>query len=136
MSPPRLVAVTDIGKTNAKVVLIDTMTRQQVAAHSTPNLVRRDGLYPHADVTMLWDFITTSLAALQGAHGIDGISITTHGATAALMAGEQLALPVLDYEHSGPSATTAAYGAVRPDFAESLSPLLPNGWLAGLSWTL
>ena len=127
MSPPRFVAVIDIGKTNAKVVLIDSTTRQQVAGRSTPNLVRHDGLYPHADVEMLWDFITGALTGLQAEHGVDGISITTHGATAALMAGEQLALPVLDYEHGGPEETATAYGAARPGFAETLSPRLPNG---------
>jgi sugar (pentulose or hexulose) kinase len=127
MPLPRLIAVIDIGKTNAKVVLIDSTTRQQVAGRSTPNVVRRDGVYPHADVEMLWAFIIESLKSLGAEHGVDGISITTHGATAALMAGEQLALPVLDYEHNGPEETAAAYGAVRPDFAESLSPRLPNG---------
>ncbi|HTO28145.1 MAG TPA: carbohydrate kinase, partial [Devosia sp.] len=127
MPLPRLIAVIDIGKTNAKVVLIDSTTRQQVAARGTPNVVRREGLYPHADVDMLWSFILESLRTLRAEHGVDGISITTHGATAALMAGERLALPVLDYEHGGPEETAAAYGAARPDFAESLSPRLPNG---------
>ena len=127
MSLPRHVAVIDIGKTNAKVVLIDSTTRQQVAGRSTPNVVRRDGVYPHADVEMLWSFIIESLKVLQAEHGVDGISITTHAAAAALMAGDQLILPVLDYEHDGPEQTAAAYGAARPDFAESLSPRLPNG---------
>ncbi|KRA56069.1 hypothetical protein ASD80_00230 [Devosia sp. Root635] len=124
---PRSIAVIDIGKTNAKVVLIDAATRQQVAARSTPNVVRRDGLYPHADVEMLWSFILDSLKALRAEHGVDGISITTHGATAALVADGGLAMPVLDYEHAGPEETAEAYGAARPDFAESLSPRLPNG---------
>jgi sugar (pentulose or hexulose) kinase len=127
MSLPRLIAVIDIGKTNAKVVLIDAETRNQVAARSTPNTVRRDGLYPHMDVEMLWAFIVESLKALQAEHGVDGISITTHGATAALMAGDRLAMPVLDYEHNGPDETSEAYGRARPDFAESLSPRLPVG---------
>ena len=127
MTEPRLIAVIDIGKTNAKLVLVDAQTGEQVAARSTPNSVRRDGPYPHADVERLWQFIIESLGALQQAHGIDGISITTHGATAALLAGDRLAMPVLDYEHDGPEETGAAYGAIRPDFAESLSPRLPNG---------
>ena len=127
MPLPRSIAVIDIGKTNAKVVLIDAATRHQVATRSTPNVVRREGPYPHADVEMLWQFILDSLRALQAEHGVDGISITTHGATAALIAGERLAMPVLDYEHAGPEETAAAYGAVRPDFAETLSPRLPNG---------
>lgn len=127
MTEPRLIAVIDIGKTNAKLVLVDTQTGEQVAARSTPNSIRREAPYPHADVERLWQFIIESLGALQEAHGIDGISITTHGATAALLAGDQLAMPVLDYEHNGPEETGAAYGAIRPDFAESLSPRLPNG---------
>lgn len=127
MSQPRHIAVVDIGKTNAKVVLIDALSGQQVAAHSTPNTVRQDGPYPHADVDRLWGFITENLSALHKAHGVDGISITTHGATAALIDGDELALPVLDYEFAGPEETSTAYGLARPDFRESLSPRLPNG---------
>ncbi|HEY8577601.1 MAG TPA: FGGY-family carbohydrate kinase [Devosia sp.] len=127
MTLPRHIAVIDIGKTNAKVVLIDSQSRQQVAVRTTPNVVRREGLYPHADVEMLWTFIVGSLRVLGAEHGIDGISITTHGATAALMAGGVLAMPVLDYEHDGPEQTAEAYGEVRPPFSETLSPLLPNG---------
>lgn len=127
MPLPRSVAVIDIGKTNAKVVLIDAETRQQIAGRSTPNTVLRDGPYPHADVERLWAFILDSLRELQAAHGVDGISITTHGATAALMAGDTLAMPVLDYEHEGPDSMADAYGAMRPDFAETLSPRLPHG---------
>jgi sugar (pentulose or hexulose) kinase len=43
------------------------------------------------------------------------------------MAGDRLAMPVLDYEHIGPEETTVAYGKLRPAFSESLSPRLPNG---------
>jgi len=127
MSLPRHIAVIDIGKTNAKVVLINSATQQQVAVRSTPNVVRRDGLYPHADVEMLWRFILDSLTVLHAEHKVDGISITTHGATAALMAEDALAMPVLDYEHNGPEETATDYAEARPNFAETLSPRLPNG---------
>jgi sugar (pentulose or hexulose) kinase len=124
---PRNVAVIDIGKTNAKVVLIDTERQAQLAVRSRENRVLRDAPYPHADVEGLWAFILESLRVHNAEHGVDGISITTHGATAALMAGEQLALPVLDYEYDGPGASDEAYDRARPDFAETLSPRLPNG---------
>lgn len=124
---PRHIAVIDIGKTNAKVVLIDSAGGQQVAARSTPNVVRRDEPYPHMDVDMLWAFILDSLKALGAAHGIDGISITTHGACGALLAGDALALPILDYEFDGPERLADDYALVRPDFSESLSPQLPAG---------
>lgn len=126
-SLPRHIAVIDIGKTNAKVVLIDAETEAQLAARSRPNSVLPDAPYPHADVDGLWEFILDALGALHREHGVDGISITTHGATAALMAGDELALPVLDYEHDGPETSDEAYARARPGFAETLSPRLPNG---------
>jgi len=124
---PRHIAVIDIGKTNAKVVLIDSASERQLAARSRPNSVLRHAPYPHADVEGLWDFILASLGELHREQGVDGISITTHGATAALMAGNELALPVLDYEYDGPDASDEAYGRARPNFTETLSPRLPNG---------
>ncbi len=124
---PRHVAVIDIGKTNAKVVLIDSTTGAQITAEGVPNTIRTDGPYPHADVEMLWGFILSALKGLHQHHGVEGISITTHGATGALLAGDALALPVLDYEFDGPEAVAADYAGVRPDFSESLSPRLPNG---------
>jgi len=127
MPLPRRIAVIDIGKTNAKVVLIDAETQAQLGVRSTPNTVRRDGIYPHADVEQLWRFVLESLRDLHASHGVEGVSITTHGATAALLRGDRLALPVLDYEHHGPEETAAAYGEARPAFGESLSPRLPNG---------
>ncbi len=126
-SLPRHIAVIDIGKTNAKVVLIDAANGKQLGGMSRPNAVLRDAPYPHADVEGLWDFILDSLGRLHRQHGVYGISITTHGATAALMAGDRLALPVLDYEYDGPEASDEAYDRARPGFAETLSPRLPNG---------
>jgi sugar (pentulose or hexulose) kinase len=127
MPLPRHIAVIDIGKTNAKLVLIDSGTRQQLAVRSTPNTVVKDGLYPHADVERLWGFILEGLSAFRAEHGVEGISITTHGATAALMAGDLLAMPVLDYEYEGPESLAADYATARPEFSETLSPKLPNG---------
>ena len=47
---PRHIAVIDIGKTNAKVVLIDAESETQLATRSRTNTVLRDAPYPHADV--------------------------------------------------------------------------------------
>ena len=94
----------------------------------TPNTVLRDGPYPHYDVERLWHFILDSLGALNRETKIDAISVTTHGATAALLdADGDLALPVLDYEHDGPDTLAADYDAVRPPFAETGTPRLPIG---------
>ncbi len=124
----RSVAVIDIGKTNAKVALVDLDEMREVAVRTKPNQVRHDGAYPHFDVDGLWRFILDSLTALNREHPISAIAVTTHGATAVLLDAQgQLALPVLDYEHTGPDTLAVRYDAVRPPFAETGTPRLPIG---------
>ncbi|TIW22805.1 MAG: carbohydrate kinase [Mesorhizobium sp.] len=127
-----IVAVIDIGKTNAKVALVDLATMQEVALRRTANAVAADGLYPHHDVERLWTFILDSLANLNREQRIDAVSITTHGATAVLVDAEGgLALPVIDYEFAGIDELAQDYDAVRPSFAETGTPRLPAGLNVG-----
>ena len=138
-SPAPRVAVIDIGKTNAKLALVDLETRTEIAAIRQPNIAVVAGDYPHHDVDALWAFILGGLTSLGRDHRIDAISVTTHGATAVLVDEPgDLALPVLDYEHPIPVATRARYDEVRPGFAESGSPALPLGLNLGaqLYWLL
>ncbi len=123
-----VVAVIDIGKTNAKVALVDLARLAETDVRKTPNDVLRDGPYPHYDVERLWAFILDSLRDLGRTAPIQAISITTHGATAALVdhAGD-LVLPILDYEHPGPDTLAAAYDRLRPPFDETGTPRLPIG---------
>ncbi|MDX8463552.1 FGGY-family carbohydrate kinase [Mesorhizobium humile] len=124
----RHVAVIDIGKTNAKVALVDLTTLSEIALRRTANSPVRHAPYPHHDVEALWTFILNSLTYLDGERRIDAISITTHGATGALVdASGELVLPVLDYEFDGPNWLAADYDAVRPPFAETGTPRLPIG---------
>ncbi len=135
----RHIAVIDIGKTNAKLAVVDLQVGAEIAVLTTPNRVLPGPPYPHFDTETIWDFVKSALARFQKAHGIDGISITTHGACAALLAANgQLAAPVLDYEHPGPDATRASYDRIRPNFAATGSPALPVGLNLGaqLYWQL
>jgi sugar (pentulose or hexulose) kinase len=128
MSAIRHIAVIDIGKTNAKVALVDLMTLSEVALRRMKNAPLRQAPYPHHDVESLWTFILNSLATLNREQRIDAISITTHGATGALVdASGELVLPVLDYEFDGPDRLAADYDAIRPPFAETGTPRLPMG---------
>jgi len=123
----RNIAVIDIGKTNVKLVLIDRNTGGELAALSRPNTVLTGPPYPHYATDDIWAFILDGLGLYEKYFGVDGVSITTHGATAAIMCNGALALPVLDYEFDGPEALKSKYDAARPDFAETLSPRLPVG---------
>jgi sugar (pentulose or hexulose) kinase len=128
MTRIRQVAVIDIGKTNAKLALVDMGSLSEIAVRKMANIVLQDGPYPHFDIDALWQFILEGLSAYQSEHGVDAISVTTHGACAALIddAGT-LALPVLDYEYDGYGDAAIRYGAVRPSFSETGSPHLPLG---------
>ncbi|NTT84975.1 FGGY-family carbohydrate kinase [Tabrizicola fusiformis] len=133
------VAVIDIGKTNAKLALVEAGTLREVAVVTRPNTVRPGPPWPHFDVEGHWDFFLHHLAAFHAAHGVDAISVTTHGASAVLLdAAGGLAAPMLDYEHSGPDDLATEYDAIRPAFAETGSARLPGGLNLGaqLFWLL
>ena len=132
VSAYRHIAVIDIGKTNAKVVVLDAETGGEIAVVKTNNGVLKTSPYPHYDIDGLWDFIIGALRSFAVVPGFDAISITTHGASAVLLdADGSLALPVLDYEHIYPQAVQEAYGHLRPAFAETFSPRLSGGLNVG-----
>ncbi|WP_299622006.1 FGGY-family carbohydrate kinase [uncultured Tateyamaria sp.] len=125
---PRHIAVIDIGKTNAKLVLVDAADLSEIAVITRPNAVRPGPPWPHFDVEGHWDFLRAGLRDLHAAHGIDAISVTTHGACAALLDEKgDLAAPILDYEHAGPDDLAREYAAIRPPFSETGSPKLAGG---------
>ncbi|HZG30947.1 MAG TPA: FGGY-family carbohydrate kinase [Ensifer sp.] len=122
------IAVIDIGKTNAKVVLVDRESLSEIAVTKRPNAVLKGPPYPHYDIDGLWQFILDGLKRFKAEFGVDAISITTHGASAVFLdADGNLAAPALDYEFDGPDRLTAEYDAIRPPFAETGSPRLPLG---------
>lgn len=137
MTEPRHIAVIDIGKTNAKLALVDLTTMSEIAVLRRPNLVRPGPPWPHFDTEGHWSFLLDALAQFHQSHGIGGISITTHGASIVLLdAKGDLAAPILDYEHDGPAKIAAQYDAVRPAFIHTGSPRLANGLNVGaqLHW--
>lgn len=126
------VAVIDIGKTNAKLALVDRTTLEELTCLTTPNTVRPGPPWPHFDLDGHWAFLTAALAQTHAEHGVDAISITAHGASIVLLdADGALAAPMLDYEHPGPNALAADYAALRPVFEDTGSPHLAGGLNVG-----
>lgn len=137
MTTQRNIAVIDIGKTNAKLALVDRMSLTELAVVTRPNTVQAGPPYPHYDVDGHWTFLLDAMAQFHADHGVDAISITTHGACAALLDSDgNLAAPILDYEHPYPADTVAAYAKIKPDFALTGSPTLAGGLNIGaqLHW--
>ncbi len=127
MTDARAIAVIDIGKTNAKLVVWDANTHAILFETSCPNRSIDGPPYRHLDVEGLWDFYKASLKDAAGQTLIGRIVVTTHGATVTVLAGDELALPVVDYENTYAPEINHAYDSARDDFADSQSPCLPAG---------
>lgn len=128
-------AVLDIGKTNVKLVVIADDGRTEWTARR-PNRWVPGPPYSHADTDAIWSFALESLAEAARTTEVSSVVTTTHGATAALVDEAGLVLPVLDYEDPGPAETGPGYDALRPPFADILSPPLSLGLNLGrqLHW--
>lgn len=127
----KAVAVLDIGKSNAKLALLDLDTRAMLAIRTRKNAVLPGPPYPHFDVDGIWKWFLEGLAEFSDKAEIAVISTTTHGAAITVLGRDGLALPVLDYEFAGPDEFADDYRKARGDFAEILSPDLPGGLNAG-----
>lgn len=118
--------VLDIGKTNAKLTLLN-VDGQILAEQRCPNTIINTGLYPHHDTDRLWVWLLAILKDFSTIAEISAIVPITHGATVALVDDTDLVLPVLDYESTIPETINGEYSALRPRFTETLSPDLPAG---------
>lgn len=127
MKDTRAIAVIDIGKTNAKLVVWDTKTRVILFETSRANHSIDGPPYRHLDVEGLWDFYYAALKEAARETVIGRVVVTTHGATVAVLAGDELVLPVVDYENIYAPEINQAYESVRDDFVGSQSPCLPAG---------
>ena len=121
------IAVVDIGKTHAKLCVVDdggnTLWN---AVHDTQTI---DGQpYLHIDVENIWDWLLGAFREAALEHTIEAVVPTAHGAACALVADDHtLALPVLDYECQDVETISDAYEARARNFRETLSPHLPFG---------
>jgi L-fuculokinase len=119
-------AVLDVGKTNAKLCALDESgalvfeVRRAFATLPGPP-------YPHLDVDAMFAWAIEGLARIAADHAIETVVPVAHGACAALVSDDTLALPVLDYAFEGVGEYDRAYEALARDFAHTRSPRLPAG---------
>jgi sugar (pentulose or hexulose) kinase len=125
------VAVLDVGKTHAKLSLI-AADGALLAARSRANATAVADGRPALDAQGIEAWAIAALRDLVGLAKIVAVVPVAHGATAALVAGDELIVPVLDYEAEPPAAIAAAYAAERDPFEATLSPPLPQGLNLGL----
>lgn len=126
--------ILDVGKTHIKLHFLDG-AGVSVFSRETPNRVIDSAPYPHFDIDGVWQWMLAGITEAARTYSISAISITTHGAAAALIdrhaeeAGEGagLVLPLLDYEYAGIESCNSRYQSMRPEFSETCSPSLPAG---------
>jgi len=120
------IAVVDIGKTSAKVLALDPAggVRRRFACANQSSAAAP---YPHVDVEPMFRWVIDALGEVAADGPFDTIVCTAHGAAAALIADDRLALPVLDYEAVPPRDIDRDYDRMAPRFTETFSPRLPAG---------
>ena len=122
----RATVVLDVGKSLSKLTLFAPDGR--MIGHCKRANERIDsGSYPSLDTAGIEDFIEKSLRGFALLAEIGHIIPVGHGAAAAIIEGEQLAAPPLDYEHEIPLPIRASYDPQRDPFVETGSPALPRG---------
>lgn len=128
-SPPRGIAVVDVGFTNTKVILYDHTL--SVLAERKITSPHHDGEhYREIDVGPILDFARAAILELDAIAPIDAIVPSAHGACiVSLTADGSLAVPVMDYMSEPPPEILAAYRQHMPGFEETYSPLLPMSLL-------
>ena len=122
--------VLDVGKTNVKL-LVMSKTGHVVDVVRLDNQSLDGPPYPHLDTERIWRWLLETARGFAKKYTIDAIVPTTHGCAAALIHGDDLVLPILDYETEIPEDTVEAFNSVMPTFEETQSPNLPGGLSLG-----
>ncbi|MFL6698243.1 MAG: FGGY-family carbohydrate kinase [Vitreoscilla sp.] len=129
---PGSTLVLDIGKSNARLVLIDAQA-EVLRATSIANAPEQDHEHGYLalGVKRLESWLLDGVPALLQGFEPDRISVTTHGAAFCALGADGLVLPPIDYEWDGYGDTTAAFDASLANFAHHGTPLLGQGLNGG-----
>lgn len=123
----KLVAVFDVGKTHAKISLIDPARGREVWSARRPNAVVESAGGRELDVVAIESWLLESLRNAPERERVGVIVPIAHGAAAVLVdhAGEILAAP--DYEDPRFDEVAEEYAALRDHYTLTFSPNLPQG---------
>ena len=122
-----LIAVFDVGKTNAKIALVDPALGQEIWSARRANAVVQGAATRELDLAAIESWLLDALRSAPHRERVTAIVPIAHGAAAVLVdhAGEVLAAP--DYEDTCFDQVAEEYAALRDSFAVTFSPDLPQG---------
>lgn len=128
-----LTGVIDLGKTHSRLALLDSRGKLVAQQSTGSSSINTAGGWRALDTATTEAWLRDALASLGPQRSaLRQLIVATHGAAVAALAGDELALPVADYEcevfDERPISTLAALDG----FDTTLSPLLPRGLNMGL----
>lgn len=121
-----LVVVLDVGKTLSKLSLWST-EGALVDKRTRPNQQTKHEHFRALDAEGIGAWVIATLRDFASAGSIGAIVPVGHGAAAALIRGDRLACPPMDYEQPIPADVRADYDVQRDAFERTGSPALPDG---------
>jgi sugar (pentulose or hexulose) kinase len=126
-APAALIAVFDVGKTNAKLTLIDPALGQEVWSARRPNNIVQGAACRELDIAGIETWLIESLRSAPERERIAVIVPIAHGAAAVLVdrAGAVVIAP--DYEDPCFDDVSEEYLPLRDSFSLTFSPSLPLG---------
>ncbi|MER9618498.1 carbohydrate kinase [Mesorhizobium sp. M0207] len=124
------IAVLDFGKTNSKLFVFGQDGQILDERRSQPSWIHKGG-FSVLDEPALHDWAARAIDAAVDTHGVEGLMVSGHGCTFALVDEAALTHPILDYEQEPPAEIAAQIDRRIPDFAETFSPRLPLGFNYG-----
>ena len=129
---PGTTLVLDIGKSNAKLALINARG-EVLRSDSVANASEHDNEHGFLalGVKHLEAWLLDTVPSLLGGLAPDRMVATTHGAAFCALGAEELVLPPIDYEWDGYGDTPAAFDASLANFGHHGTPLLGQGLNAG-----
>lgn len=122
-----VIVVMDVGKTNAKLCLVDGESGELISNETTGTCALDTNPYLQLDTGALWQWYLNKLKTLAKTSSISHIAVTAHGATGALIDNNELVLPVMDYEFKGTNDLAENYNKICDPFTHTYSPKLPLG---------
>jgi len=126
-TPDNRLAVADFGKTRTRLAVLSPSAQVLAGSEIDSSHFQRDGLL---DIDALTHWCEQALRALYARAPFAHLMPVTHGAAVVAVRGNR-ALPVQDYEAAIDTCWSQSYDALRPPFAQTGSPSLPNGLNAG-----
>lgn len=126
MSQP-LVALIDIGKTNARLSVVDPQSGAEIRGSRRANAVIQGSVSRELDVEAIDRWLLEALRDAPHRERIRVIVPVAHGAAAVLLGRDNRLLAAPDYEDLCFEQVNAAYRAQRDAYQDTYSPDLPLG---------